>query len=350
MAGNPCSNTEDPLLYTDIPDNINLKARILTDDGQTYLCFDLYGSLIPSLQATEPNTYNQGGLFLGQAGLTFNLTIPKVIAELTAKRATAPENKRDLLNDTISRLQGLVPRIIAELRAEKNRQNTPQARKVEINATIARLNALAPQNVRAALPNDLARLIYRILECLYWANTQGTGVLMAGRTNFNKEVCTFINFHRYEVALREELQSYDEATRTAILNLPFEGYMGVGVRTFGQFLNSAAAQRITPCLGTYITNIGAFYNENKSESQPVFSTLETGRTQHTREWFESRCAPFSTNTENSDPKLRTTLAKLRNRPLVNEHGRPLVNGGRRKNRRATKKNKRSKRGKNTRKN
>jgi hypothetical protein len=304
MAEKQCSNADDPIGYMDLPEDDKLVAKILQDDNKTYLCFDLRESLIRSILVTE--NYNMDGKFMGVDNLKFNeATIRKIKEELKRKLADFPEDR-------------------------------------EIKEAIQRLNELFPQNniAHEPLPDNLAKLLFRILECLYWTNSEGNDKFMKDRKNSNRESCKFINFLRYARALLEEINLYDEATRTAILNLPFSGYKGAKVHTFGQFISNAIAGKLTPCLGTYISNIGEFYNNNKRKDQPEFKIRESGRIQHTQEWFENKCAPFSTSIENSDPKLNITLAKLK------------AEGGRRKNRRVTmnKRSKRNNRRKNTRKN
>jgi hypothetical protein len=251
MLQHTCSNEEDPVMRSDIDEDINNVILLTGEDGKIY-CFNLDTVIMSIMQESNLSRYKDSFLGMDHIKLSNLSTRTELLSQLRAKGG-----------DEATRLAALIEDAIPE---------------------VAAVVASTP------VKNAFFLFLKQKIECLRYINNNILNLQKVNSSNnVRNETCRFVNLRNVVDLIRANLDTYPEEDKQEILTLRFEGYRGVGIRTLDDFLFGCLGQRLpgaqramVPCLGSINGALKKFYEENKSADSPEIGELST-------EQFETTC-------------------------------------------------------------
>ena len=251
MPQHTCSNEEDPVMRSDIDEDINNVILLTGEDGKIY-CFNLDTVIMSIDYESNLSSYKDAFLGMNHIKLSNLSTRTELLSQLRAKGG-----------DDGTRVAALIEEAIPEVAA-----------------------------VIASTPAKNAFFLFlkQKIECLRYINNNILNLQKVNSSNnVRNETCRFVNLRNVVNLIRANLDTFLEEEKKEILTLRFEGYRGVGIKTFGDFLIGCLGQRLpgqqramVPCLGSINSALKNFYEENKTANSPKLGELSA-------EQFEATC-------------------------------------------------------------
>lgn len=267
MPRHTCSNMDDPTSLEEINDDIN-HVILLTGQDNLIHCFNIQ-SVISGIQA-EGDISKYRNAFLGDENIKLSNTITRT--ELLTQLRTKGGEEGSTLADMIAEV---IP---------------------DPNAAAARGAAAAAARAAATPARTTFFLFLKDkIECLKYINENIKDLQgVTTRNNARNETCRFYNLRPVVVNIRTNLANLPQEEQQEILALEFEGYAGMKIKTFDQFLRGClgeimpgAPRAMVPCLLSIIKALQKFYETNRSHDSPNVEDL-------TIEQFRGKCDFIST--------------------------------------------------------